>query len=107
MIDHVPGGSHRPALLRCVAADPEKFAAAYWGQQPLLSRAGELAGPDGFTDLLSPDAVDELLSRRGLRTPFLRAAKQGTVLPAASFTGSGGAGAEVGDQVLDDKIMQL
>jgi ribosomal protein L16 Arg81 hydroxylase len=107
MIDHVPGGSHRPALLRCVAADPEKFAAEYWGEQPLLSRAGELAGPDGFTDLLSPDAVDELLSRRGLRTPFLRVAKQGTVLPAAGFTGSGGAGAEVGDQVIDDKIMQL
>ncbi|MCA2218777.1 cupin domain-containing protein [Jidongwangia harbinensis] len=107
MTNDVPGGAHRPALLRCIATDPEKFAAAYWGQQPLLSRAGELAGPDGFTDLLSPDAVDELFSRRGLRTPFLRIARQGTVLPAGRFTGSGGAGAEVGDQVLDDQVMRL
>ena len=107
MTAHVPGGSDRPALLRCVATDPEKFAAAYWGRQALLSRAGELDGPDGFTDLLSPAAVDELLSRRGLRTPFLRVAQQGTVLPAAGFTGSGGAGAEVGDQVIDDKVMRL
>jgi ribosomal protein L16 Arg81 hydroxylase len=107
MTKDMPGGAHRPALLRCIAADPDKFAAAYWGQQPLLSRAGELAGPDGFTDLLSPDAVDELLSSRGLRTPFLRVAKQGTVLPPGRFTGSGGAGAEVGDQVMDDKILQL
>ena len=103
----VPGGVDRPALLRCVATDPDKFAAAYWGRQPLLSRADELAGPDGFADLLSPDAVDELLSRRGLRTPFLRVAQRGTVLPAAGFTGSGGAGAEVGDQVIDDKVMRL
>ena len=107
MTNDVPGGTHRPALLRCIATDPDKFAAAYWGRQPLLSRAGELAGPDGFADLLSPDAVDELLSRRGLRTPFLRVARQGTVLPAGRFTGSGGAGAEVGDQVIDDKVMQL
>ena len=107
MTHRVPGGSDRPALRRAVAADPDKFAAAYWGQQPLLSRADELAGDAGFTDLLSPDAVDELLSRRGLRTPFLRVANQGTVLPGSRYTGSGGAGAEIGDQVVDDKIMQL
>ena len=107
MIDQMPGGGDRPALRRAIATDPEKFAAAYWGKQPLLSRAGELAGPDGFADLLSPDAVDELLSRRGLRTPFLRVADQGTVLPAGRFTGSGGAGAEVADQIIDDKILQL
>src|SRR3954454_6481588 len=99
----VPGGSDRPALSRCIAVEPAKFVAAYWGHGPLLSRAAELAGRDGFTDLLSPDAVDELLSRRGLRTPFLRVANRGTVLPAGRFTGSGGAGAEIGDQVADDK----
>jgi lysine-specific demethylase/histidyl-hydroxylase NO66 len=101
-----PGGS-RPALSRAISVEPAKFAAAYWGREPLLARAAELAGPGGFTDLLSPDAVDELLSRRGLRTPFLRVAKQGTVLPAARFTGSGGAGAEIGDQVADDQVMRL
>ncbi|MCO8270041.1 cupin domain-containing protein [Actinoplanes sp. TRM 88003] len=106
LTDDAPGGS-RPALARAVAAEPGKFAAAYWGKAPLLSRAGELAGPDGFADLLSPDAVDELLSRRGLRTPFLRVAQQGKVLPATRFTGGGGAGAEISDQVQDDQVMQL
>jgi lysine-specific demethylase/histidyl-hydroxylase NO66 len=108
MTTPTPGGSEdRPALARAVAVDPAKFAEAYWGRQPLLTRADEFPAPAGFTDLLSPDAVDELLSERGLRTPFLRVADQGKVLPASSFTGSGGAGAEVGDQVIDDKIMQL
>jgi len=107
MTNDVPGGPAGPALARCVSIEPGKFAAAYWGHGPLLSPAGELAGPDGFTDLLSPAAVDELLSRRGLRTPFLRVASQGTVLPAGRFTGSGGAGAEIGDQVVDDQVMRL
>ncbi|GAA2534090.1 cupin domain-containing protein [Winogradskya humida] len=101
------GGSHRPALGRAVAVDPAKFAEAYWGKQALLTRADELAGPDGFRDLLSPEAVDELLSERGLRTPFLRVADKGRVLPASAFTGGGGAGAEIADQVIDDKVMKL
>jgi len=99
-----PDGS---ALSRCVAMEPGKFAAAIWGHAPLLSRAAELAGPRGFADLLSPDAVDELLSRRGLRTPFLRVANQGTVLPTGRFTGGGGVGAAVADQVIDDKVLRL
>jgi lysine-specific demethylase/histidyl-hydroxylase NO66 len=118
MTNPTPGGPYRrpaldgsaldgSALSRAVALDPAKFAEVYWGRRPLLTRADELAGPGGFTDLLSPAAVDELLSERGLRTPFLRVADQGTVLPTSAFTGSGGAGAEVGDQVIDDKIMSL
>ncbi|BAL90628.1 hypothetical protein AMIS_54080 [Actinoplanes missouriensis 431] len=95
------------ALSRVVALDEGKFADTVWGREPLLSRAADLGGPDGFTDLLSPAAVDELLSRRGLRTPFLRVARDGEVLPPARFTGGGGAGAEVTDQVLDDRAMHL
>jgi lysine-specific demethylase/histidyl-hydroxylase NO66 len=106
MTDDAPGGL-RPALSRAVAVEPAKFATSYWGHAPLLSRAAELAGPDGFTDLISPAAVDELLSRRGLRTPFLRVAQNGTVLPAARFTGGGGAGAEITDQVIDEQAMRL
>ncbi len=102
-----PPALSRSALARAVAIDPAKFAEVYWGRQPLLTRADELAGPAGFADLFSPDAVDELLSERGLRTPFLRVADRGTVLPASAFTGSGGAGAEVADQVIDDKVMRL
>jgi ribosomal protein L16 Arg81 hydroxylase len=95
------------ALARCISVEPGKFATAYWGREPLLSRAEEIGGPGGFAELLSPDGVDELLSRRGLRTPFLRVAKHGTVLPAGRYTGSGGAGAEIDDQVADDKVLQL
>ncbi|GIM95256.1 cupin domain-containing protein [Paractinoplanes toevensis] len=105
MTFEAPGGvTDRPALARVATIEPAKFAAAHWGRAPLLCRA---ADPDGFADLLSPAAVDELLSRRGLRTPFLRVARQGKVLPAAEFTGSGGAGAEIGDQVVDDEVMRL
>jgi len=60
-----------------------------------------------FTDLLSLAAVDELLSRRGLRTPFVRMAKQGKVIPAREFTRSGGTGAGITDQVADDKVLRL
>ncbi|MBQ1073236.1 cupin-like domain-containing protein [Micromonospora sp. C31] len=110
-----PGGDRRPAvpseaaaaLARCVSVEPAKFAAAHWGRTPLLSRADELPNRVGFTDLLSPADADELLSRRGLRTPFLRIAKDGQLVPAARFTGGGGAGAEIGDQVLDERVLEL
>ena len=51
--------------------------------------------------------MDELLSRRGLRTPFIRVAKDGAVVPAERFTRSGGAGAQVADQVADDRLLDL
>jgi lysine-specific demethylase/histidyl-hydroxylase NO66 len=110
-----PGGQGRPvvptsateALARCVAVEPAKFAADHWGRTPLLSRSAELPNPAGFTDLLDPADADELLSRRGLRTPFLRVAKDGQLVPAARYTGGGGAGAEIDDQVLDEKILAL
>jgi Uncharacterized conserved protein len=90
-----------------VAVAPDTFAATYWGRTPLLSRAADLPNPEGFTDLLAPADADELLSRRGLRTPFLRVAKDGRVLPADRYTGGGGAGAEIGDQVLDERVLAL
>ncbi|MEO3777689.1 cupin domain-containing protein [Micromonospora sp. B11E3] len=110
-----PGGVVRPAvpsaateaLARCVAVEPAKFAAAHWGRTPLLSRAAELPDPRGFTDLFSPADADELLSRRGLRTPFLRVAQDGQLVPAARYTGGGGAGAEIADQVLDERVLEL
>ncbi len=61
----------------------------------------------GFADLLSLDAVDELLSRRGLRTPFIRMAKGGVVVDPSRYTRSGGAGALVPDQVADDRVLEL
>lgn len=95
------------ALARCVSVEPARFVAVHWGQTPLLSRAHELPNQSGFCDLLSPADADELLSRRGLRTPFLRVAQDGVLVPAARYTGGGGAGAEIADQVLDERILDL
>lgn len=70
-----------------------------------MTRAAEL-GSD-YSDLFSGSAVDELVSERGLRTPFLRMAKDGAIQPAASFTRGGGAGAGVTDQAADDKVLAV
>jgi hypothetical protein len=95
----------RPALRRCTNLDPQEFAGRYWSRRPLLTRAEDTG--NSFTDLLDLPAVDELLSRRGLRTPFLRIAKDGAVVDAKRFTTSGGAGAEIGDQVSSDAVLRL
>jgi len=98
----------RPAaavLPRCIGIDVDTFARDHWGVAPLLTPADRLPRP--FHDLLDLDDVDELLSRRGLRTPFLRIARDGEVVDSRQFTGPAGAGAEVADQVRDDQVMRL
>ena len=92
-----------PALARCVACPAPVFAQENWGRAPRLSRSAEL--PADFTDLLDAASVDELVSQRGLRTPFVRLAKDGAVRPATSFTRGGGAGASIADQAADDKVL--
>jgi hypothetical protein len=91
-------------LSRLVALTPAEFGERYWSREPLLSRAADL--PSGFADLFSADAVDELVSGRGLRTPFLRMARDGTTLEDRTFTRGGGIGAAIGDQVSDDAVLQ-
>jgi bifunctional lysine-specific demethylase and histidyl-hydroxylase NO66 len=100
-----PGPPGRPALARCINVPVDHFAAGYWGRAALLSPVETL--PGDFSDLLDLPAVDELLSRRGLRTPFLRLAKDGQVVPTGRFTRGGGAGATIGDQVADDRVLDL
>ncbi|WP_405063381.1 cupin domain-containing protein [Kribbella sp. NBC_01505] len=95
----------RPALRRCVAGNLDEFASTYWGSRALLSHAPDLPTP--YDDLFTLTAADELLSRRGLRTPFLRIAKNGAVVGDSQFTGSGGVGADISDQVRDDKVAAL
>ncbi|HYP46488.1 MAG TPA: cupin domain-containing protein [Propionibacteriaceae bacterium] len=95
----------RLVLPRLISVPPATFASDYWGHRALLSTATELGQP--FDDLLGPDAVDELLSVRGLRTPFLRVAKAGSTLGDKAFTAPGGVGATIGDQVSDDKLVRL
>nr|WP_091110927.1 cupin domain-containing protein [Geodermatophilus dictyosporus] len=99
------GGDLRPALRRCTHLDPEVFAGQHWSRRPLLARAEDTG--ESFADLLTLADVDELLSRRGLRTPFLRIAKDGQVVDATRFTSSGGAGAEIADQVSSDAVLRL
>nr|WP_198423628.1 cupin domain-containing protein [Microlunatus antarcticus] len=94
-----------PALDRLVATDPATFAGQHWGRQALLSRAGDLPRP--FTDLLDERSVDELVSERGLRAPFLRVAKSGQTLGDRAFTAPGGVGAGIADQVSDSKLVAL
>ena len=94
---------HRPVLSRCIAIPTEEFAEKFWATAPLLTPA---ALPHRvFDDLFSAAAVDELISERGLRTPFLRMAKNGSVLASTTFTRSGGTGATIADQVADDKVL--
>ncbi len=103
----VAGARHRPALAR-VVGDVDTFASTVWGREPLLRPSAD-GPPDraGFADLLSEAAVDELIGQRGLRTPFLRVAKDGTTLGHAAFTAPGGIGAGIADQVSDDKLATL
>lgn len=101
-----PADLRRPsALARLVAVRTRSFSDGYWGERPLLSRGAELPSP--FDDLFSLDALDELVSQRGLRTPFLRVAKDGQTLRDAAFTSGGGVGAGIADQVSDDKLLSL
>jgi len=97
--------SGHPALSRLVSVPAATFAEVHWGVEPLLSRAADLPAP--FSDLLDHAAVDELISRRALRAPFLRVARDGTTLADRLFTEGGGTGAAIGDQVSDDKLLRL
>ncbi|GAA1932543.1 hypothetical protein GCM10009797_27640 [Nocardioides hwasunensis] len=80
------------------------FAENTWARGPLLRPS---ADPDGFDDLLTASAVDELVAERGLRTPFLRVARSGSTMANRAFTAPGGLGAGIADQVSDDKLTAL
>jgi bifunctional lysine-specific demethylase and histidyl-hydroxylase NO66 len=97
--------AHTPALRRLFGPGLDAFVAA-WGRDALLASA-TLRDAGDFGDLFGPDAVDELIARRGLRTPFLRVARDGSTLPESAFTFGGGVGAGVTDQVSDDKVRRL
>lgn len=74
-----------------------------WGQRPLLTRASEL--PRDYSDLLSPAMVDEIVAERGVRTPFVRMAREGTLVDRACFTRSAGFGAQIADQLDPDGVL--
>jgi quercetin dioxygenase-like cupin family protein len=92
-------------LEQLCSAGAAVFAEQIWGRRAWLSSRDDLVGD--VTEVFSLQAVDELLSRRALRTPFIRLAKNGRIVPPSRYTGSGGAGAQVGDQVHDDAVLRL
>ena len=104
MGDAERGPVDRPALSRLLGVPAERFADEHWGASPLLTRAAEL--PGGFADLFSADAVDELVARRAVRTPFVRMANEGTVLSPDRYTAPGGFGAEIADQLSSDRVLE-
>ncbi|MGA9101283.1 cupin domain-containing protein [Aeromicrobium sp.] len=101
----VPGQTAGHPALRRLVADPEAFARDVWGTGALLTPSTEL--PSAFADLFDEAAVDELVSQRGLRTPFIRVAQDGTTLATRDFTSAGGVGAGIADQVDDSKLTAL
>ncbi len=94
------------ALARLLVTGIDTFARDHWAQTALLSTYAERGGT-AFSDLFSLESVDELLSSRALRTPFIRMAKNGKTLPESAYTVGGGVGAGVGDQVNDDAVLRL
>ncbi|MCU1420770.1 MAG: cupin [Microbacteriaceae bacterium] len=94
------GSVRRPALTRLTSIPVDEFADDYWGTKPLLSPA-----QGDFADLFSLAAADELVATRGIRTPFVRMAMEGTLLDASRYTSPGGFGAEVGDQLDSAKVL--
>src|SRR5207344_2479297 len=94
-----------PVLARLVgSAGAQSFADQTWGRNILLGRG---ASAEGVAGLFSLRDADELLADGGLRTPFLRIARDGNVHPDSSFTRSGGVGAGIGDQVDADRVTRL
>jgi lysine-specific demethylase/histidyl-hydroxylase NO66 len=90
------------ALGRILSQGPQQFATDAWGRRPWLSRAGDL--PRNFDDLLTLHDIDEIVAVRGLRSPFVRMAKDGVVLAPRHFTASGGAGAEITDLLSSERV---
>ncbi|WP_245634413.1 cupin domain-containing protein [Janibacter corallicola] len=76
-----------------------------WGRAPRHVPAGRVPAP--FAHRLTTADVDDLLSRRGLRTPFLRVARDGRTLDGSEFTLGGGVGAAIRDQVDDTALLRL
>ena len=91
-------------LARVTDLGPEDLERS-WGREPRHVPAAALPTP--FDDLLTTRDVDDLLSRRGLRTPFLRVARDGHTLADADFTRGGGVGAGVTDQLDDTALLRL
>jgi hypothetical protein len=100
-----PGPAPDPALARLLGPGRvEDFAAQVWSRD---AYARDAASGADLTGLFTLADADELLSVRGLRTPFLRVVKDGVVQADSAFSRGGGVGATIGDQVDADRVARL
>jgi lysine-specific demethylase/histidyl-hydroxylase NO66 len=88
------------ALRRCTGLSRDAFGSGYWSREPLLSRDRQ-----GFADLLSAADVDELLTERGLRTPFFRVVQAGRTVGGTTRSAAAGNG-RITDLVEPDAVRE-
>lgn len=70
------------AALELLCGDAQSFFATVWASRTHLHHAD----PDALVGLLSFDDVDRLLTSTAIRTPAVRVARDGSVLPGSSYT---------------------
>jgi lysine-specific demethylase/histidyl-hydroxylase NO66 len=70
--------------LELLSGDAQTFLAKIWASRVHVHHTH----PDQLVGFLSFDDVDELLTSTAIRTPAVRIAKDGSVLPASAFTRS-------------------
>ena len=70
------------SALDLLSGDAQTFLAKIWASRVHIHHTD----PADLVGLLSFDDVDHLLTSTAIRTPAVRIAKDGSVLPASSFT---------------------
>ena len=73
------------SALELLSGDAQNFVEEIWASHVHLHKAD----PADLVGLLSFDDVDQLLTSTAIRTPAVRLAQNGSVLPASAFTRSG------------------
>jgi bifunctional lysine-specific demethylase and histidyl-hydroxylase NO66 len=92
------------SALTLLSGDAQTFVDKVWASRVHVHHAPA----DDLVGILSLDDVDHLLTSSGLRTPALRLAQDGTVLPASSYTRSAGiAGVAMSGLVDGRKVLGL
>ena len=91
--------------LELLSGDAQTFVDKVWATRVLVHEAS----PEQLTHLLSLDDVDHLLTETAIRTPSVRIARDGSVLPDADFvrTGATVAGKPVTGLVDARKVLAL
>lgn len=72
------------SALDLLSGDAQTFLAKVWASRVHLHRAD----PEDLVGLLSLDDVDQLLTSSAIRTPSVRLARDGSVLPESAYTRS-------------------